>query len=75
MARDTGTVGHMARPADALPDPVIVLIDDESSALTDEQIATETASLLASLASGPEIDLGDLDVAELIRQDRADRGA
>lgn len=65
----------MARPADALPDPVIVLIDDQSSALTDEQIATETADLLASLASGPEIDLGDLDIAELIRQDRADRGA
>ena len=65
----------MARPADALPDPVLVLIDDESSALSDEQIANETAELLASLASGPVIDLDDLDIAELIRQDRADRGA
>jgi len=66
---------EVARPADALPDPVIVLIDDESSALSDEQIANETAELLASLASGPVIDLDDLDIAELIRQDRADRGA
>lgn len=62
----------MIRPADALPDPVIVLIDDESSALSDEQIANETAGLLASLASGQGI---DLDIAALIRQDRADRGA
>ena len=52
-----------------------MLIDDESSALSDEQIANETAELLASLASGPVIDLDDLDIAELIRQDRADRGA
>lgn len=70
-----GILGSMARPADALPDPVIVLIDDESSALSDEQIANETAELLASLASAPAIDLDDLDIAELIRQDRADRGA
>lgn len=68
----TGILETMARPADALPDPVLVLIDDESSALSDEQIANETAELLASLASGPVI---DLDIAELIRQDRADRGA
>lgn len=77
-ARPTLRVGSLASvfPADgALPDPVIVLIDDESSALSDEQIANETAELLASLASGPVIDLDDLDIAELIRQDRADRGA
>jgi hypothetical protein len=65
----------MARPADARSDPAIVLIDDESSALTDDQVAVETATLLAALASGRETDLGDLDIAELIREDRADRGA
>ena len=56
-------------------DPVIVPIRDESSAIPDEQIAAETADLLAELAVGPDANLDDLDVAELIRRERAGRGA
>ena len=64
----------MARPADALPDPVIVVIEDEFSALSDEEIAASTTAWLEEIAAGPTVDLGDLDVAELIREERADRG-
>jgi preprotein translocase subunit SecA len=64
----------MARPADALPDPVIVVIEDEFSALSDEELAEATAEWLAEISAGPTVDLGDIDVAALIREERVDRG-
>jgi hypothetical protein len=63
----------MSRPADA-PDPVIVVVDDEFSALSDEELAAATQAWLAEIAAGPTVDIGDIDIAELIHQDRVDRG-
>ncbi len=53
-------------------DPVVVLIDDESSGLSDEEIAAETAELLAALAVRSTLDLAGVDIAEIIRTDRQD---
>ena len=53
---------------------MIVVIEDESSRLSDEELAEATAEWLAEISAGPIIDLGDIDVAELIREERADRG-
>ena len=63
----------MSRPADA-PDPVIVVVDDEFSALSDEELAAATQAWLTEIAAGPTVDIGDIDIAELIHQDRVDRG-
>ena len=64
----------MSRRADALPDPVIVVVDDYFSALSDEELAAATQAWLTEIAAGPTVDLGDIDIAELIHRDRVDRG-
>jgi hypothetical protein len=62
----------MDRPVDATHDPAIVIIPDELSALSDEEAALRTRRLLKRLAARPVLDLGDLDIAQLIREDRPD---
>jgi hypothetical protein len=65
----------MARPADALPDPFIVVIDDELGHTSNDEAARSVEALLAEIASGPIVDLADVEIADVIREERADRGA
>jgi hypothetical protein len=62
----------MDRPVDATHDPAIVIIPDADAALTDEEAALRTRRLLDRIAARPPLDLGDIDIAQLIREDRPD---
>lgn len=63
----------MDRPVDATHEPSIVIIPDELSALSDEEAALHTRRILDRIAARPPLDLGDIDIAQLIREDRPDR--
>lgn len=62
----------MAERARALGDEEIVVVEDEFSALSDEEMSEALAAWLRSVRTGDEPELEFLDAAAAIRAERVD---